>query len=376
MQRRVTLTCAMAGIRIAYFSNFAPKKLGTGEGRLMAFAREARLRGHIFTLFGREPVHPDVESALRVEGADWQPLAGIEAQPIRASRMLARAFDVIQLNMIAPRSRAALAAYFAYPATVLYVDRLSRPPADQETPRAFYKRLLDRLTLMRVKQLAGITNFVRDRAKLRWGLSQSRVTTIYNGVDVQRFSPKLWNTDGNKSLTVVVVAALIADKGVDILMRALASLESGIEFTLTVVGEGPLRSDLEEYAKVLGIDERTHFLGLSDDVPEIMASADIVVHPAIWQEALGNTVLEGMACGRCVIASRVGGIPELIEDGEHGLLFDAGDVQALARTIRQAAGDAALRQRLGAAARERVLERFTLAQSISKHLDWCEENAR
>ena len=365
----------MSGLRIAHFSNFSPKKLGTGESRIVALAKEARSRGHTFALFGRDPVHPEVSAALKEAGATWQSLDTIESAPFRSSRWLARHFDVIQLNLIAPRSRLAFAAFAAYPAIVLFVDRVSRPPATEEISRPVYKKLLDRLSMVRVRELAGITDFVRDRARQRYGLDRSRVRTIYNGVDVQRFRPPDASQSQDESkLSIVTVAALIPYKGVDVLLRAAAAAQ--IEFELSIVGEGPERSALEGYAKELEISNRVRFLGLRDDVAEIVAAADILVHPAIWQEALGNTVLEGMACGRCVVASSVGGIPELIENEKHGILFKAGDSEALADILTKVGNDKELRDRLGRAARERVLNHFTLRQSIAGHLDWYEESAR
>ena len=79
-------------LRLAYLSNFAPRKLGSGEGRLIAFAREARRRGHQLTFFGGEPVHPEVAAALRAEGAGWEPIARLARHPASGGRDLARRF--------------------------------------------------------------------------------------------------------------------------------------------------------------------------------------------------------------------------------------------------------------------------------------------
>jgi glycosyltransferase involved in cell wall biosynthesis len=363
-------------LRIAYFSNFSPKKLGTGEDRLVRFARRAAERGHALTYFGRRPIHPEVERALSEEKAAWRPLNDVEAAPIRASRGLARHFDVIQLNMIPPRSRASLAAYLAAPARVLFVDRVSGPPDEaSEAPAPLIRRLADRVTMLRVHELAGITDYVRSRAQRRFGLTPDRTRTIYNGVCLERFRPMEPRREERGPLRILSVASLIREKGLDVLVRAVAAMRH-TERTLRIVGEGPERSALEGLVQDLALRDRVAFLGLRDDVPHLMRESDLFVHPAIWQEALGNTILEAMASGLCTLASKVGGIPELMRDGLEGRLLPAGDVQELAAALDTVAADGTLRELYGTAARRRVERDFGLETSIACHLDWCEQAAR
>lgn len=358
-------------LRIGYLSDFAPRKLGTGEGRVVAFAREAARRGHSFTLFSREPVHAEVRASLQEAGADWQPLSSLEVSPIAAGRRLARDFDVLQLNMIPPRSRAAIAAALAVPARVLFVDRVSGAAAG-DRPRVLPWRLLDRITMARVHALAGITEYVRARAARRFGLSGSRTRVIYNGVDEHRFRPPSVPRP-SAPFAIACVANLIAEKGVDVLVRALAKLAG--DWRLTVIGDGPERTALEDLARCLGIAEKVRFLGLRNDVPDLLRDSHVLVHPAVWREALGNTILEGMASQCTVIASATGGIPELLRDGVEGMLVPPNDEVALAACLRQCEADPTLRERLGVNARARILRDFTLAHSIEHHLDWIEAAA-
>lgn len=357
---------------IGYLSDFAPRKLGTGEGRVIAFAHEAARRGHAFTLFGREPLHSVVRASLQEAGAEWQPLASLEASPVAAGRRLAREFDVLQLNMIPPRSPAAIAAAVAVPARVLFVDRVSGL-ATGDHPRSLPFRLLDRLTMSRVHELAGITEYVRARAARRFGLPRHRTRVIHNGVDESRFHPPLLPRP-SAPIEIACVANLIPEKGVEVLFRALAQLRG--EWRVSVVGDGPERTALEGVADRVGISRRVRFLGLRDDVPELLRAAHILVHPAVWQEALGNTILEGMSSGCAVIASATGGIPELFRDGIEGFLVPPNDDAALAARLQRCADDPELRAHLGANARSRVLKDFTLARSIHRHLDWIEAAAR
>jgi glycosyltransferase involved in cell wall biosynthesis len=309
--------------------------------------------------------------ALQAEGAAWEPIRQLAARPWAGGRDFARRFDVLQLNMVDPRSRLALAAALAWPARVIFVDRVS---GGVEEPRPSLARTLrDRVTMARVAGVVGISEYVRARAQRRFGLPPGRSVTIHNGVDVLRFRPR----DAERRpgpLRVVVVANLIPEKGVGVLLEAIGRLRE-VELSLDVIGDGPEHGILEARAQALGVADRVRFVGLRDDVPELLREADVAVHPARWQEALGNTVLEAMATGIPLVASRVGGIPELLADGSEGLLVTPGEPEPLAAALRRLAGDPSLRARLGAAARARVLREFTLERSVQRHLDLCERLA-
>jgi len=361
-------------MRIAYLADFSPRKLGTGENRMVAFARAARERGHHVGLFFRVPVHPDVAVALTEYGATWGRLDDLERSPMLAGRRMAREFDVIQLNMIPPRGRAALAAYAAWPARILFVDRVSRGPHDGKAERSLPRRWLDRVSIMRIHQYAGISEYVRHSAMQRFGLPEHRAVTIYNGVDTDRFQPRAGPGPGGSVARIVVVANLIPEKGVDVLLRAMARLTS-LDWQLDVVGDGPLSGELQALCRQLDIGSRVQFLGLRDDVPDLLRGAEVAVHPATWGEAFGNTVAEAMASGCCLVASRTGAIPEIAVDGVHALLVEPGNVEALASAIQRVLADPALRRALGEAARKRVEELFSLRRYIARQIDWCEAAA-
>jgi glycosyltransferase involved in cell wall biosynthesis len=362
-------------VRIAYLADFSPRKLGTGETRFLALAREARARGHSLTLFCRPPVHPEVSAGLEASGARVEDLANVAAHPLRWSRRLAREFDVIQLNAIAPRGRVALVARAAWPAKVLFVDHISPPAgAQSRTLRSLIGSWLDQLSMFRVWQAAGVSRFVRNRLQRRFGLPHHRAVTMYGGVDTERFCPRAPAQDDGSDLRITVVAALIPEKGIDVLLRALAGAELGA-WRLRIVGDGPDLPRLRQLAAAPALAAHVEFLGLRDDVDEILRNTDIMVHPAVWQEALGYTVLEGMASGCAVVATRTGGIPELIQDHVSGLLVEPGDVDALRTALRELQSPD-LRAKLAAAGRATIVERFTLARNVQRTMDWFEATGR
>jgi glycosyltransferase involved in cell wall biosynthesis len=158
---------------------------------------------------------------------------------------------------------------------------------------------------------------------------------------------------------VVAVGSLIPLKSYDVLIEAAAVLAaSATDFELLLAGDGAERPRLESLANRLGIAGRVKFLGDVEDVPGLLRAADVFVHPAIT-EGLSNAILEALAEGIPVVACPVGATPEIIEDGQNGLLVPVRQPQVLARAMGSLLNDACLRQRLGRAGLALVRDRFS-----------------
>jgi glycosyltransferase involved in cell wall biosynthesis len=166
---------------------------------------------------------------------------------------------------------------------------------------------------------------------------------------------------------IVSVGRLHPPKDPLTLVRALARLR-GMPFEALVVGDGPDRVALEAEIRRLGLGEFVELAGERADVPDVLAGSDIFVL-ASRSEALPFTALEAMAAGLPVVASRVGGLAELVVEGETGLLVAPGDVAGLASAIERLVRDPGLRQRLGTAGRARVQSEFGLAAFVDAHLE-------
>ena len=171
-------------------------------------------------------------------------------------------------------------------------------------------------------------------------------------------------SEGYKSeeVLLVSVARMYPQKDHVSLIKAFALVASRDDrLRLLLIGDGPLRPKLEALVRELGLASRVRFLGVRSDVPEILGAADIFVLPSLWE---GNplAVMEAMAAGKPVIATAVGGVPELIEDGVSGFLVPPGDIDALGEAIwRLAVGEPGLRERIGRAASQRAMERFDVS---------------
>jgi len=194
---------------------------------------------------------------------------------------------------------------------------------------------------------------------------------IRNGVDVERFAPRPPDEALRSSLglpsrapLVVAVSRLNPMKGIDDLLKAAALLEGRFdEARFVIVGDGASRRDLEEQARLLGLAGRVLFTGTRLDVAAILSQAAISVAPSL-SEGLSNVVLESMAAGVPVVATRVGGTPELLEDGVTGLLVPPCDAPALAVAIGRLLEDEPLARRLGEAARARAVDRFSMQHMV------------
>ena len=134
---------------------------------------------------------------------------------------------------------------------------------------------------------------------------------------------------------------------------------------MVIVGDGPERADLERMAQELGIFKRVHFLGYRQDIPEILSALHVVAVPS-RQAGFELILAEAMASGVVVVASRVGPIPEVIADGETGILVPPQDHEAFADAIIKLLGQPDRRKRMGEAGRARVRERFSIQRMVSE----------
>ena len=185
---------------------------------------------------------------------------------------------------------------------------------------------------------------------------------IHNGIDLRYFmdyrSVEQTSLGLEGKPIIGTIGSLKEEKGLDVLLRSLSGLVQRYpHIQLCVIGDGPLRVSLEEEARQLGIGDRVHFPGIVADVRPWLAVFDLFVTPSI-REGLPTVLLEAMAMGCPVIASRVGGVPEIIRDGENGLLVPARDSALLEEAIGQLAGSSEMRTRMGEAGRRRVAEEF------------------
>ena len=205
----------------------------------------------------------------------------------------------------------------------------------------------------------------------RYGLTGGRVGLIPNGVDIAQFYPgseqKKWDA------TVVCIAKLRHQKGIDILLPAWRSLVKRMpEARLVIVGDGPLYSSLRELAGDLGIAASVEFAGLCTDVPAQLRRGRIAVFPSRW-EGMPNGLLEAMSAGLACIATRVSGSEDLLGRNERGLLVEPGDSEELASALLHLLRNPELVRRYGQAARRHVEQRHGFSSVMDRQIELYSE---
>lgn len=217
-------------------------------------------------------------------------------------------------------------------------------------------------------------DYLRDRV----GIDASRVSQIYNGVDHLRFAPGSGRaapagmpfTDP-RLVVLGTVGRMQTVKAQPLLVQAFiraverhGGLRSSLR--LVLVGDGPLRAECERRIESAGLQDLAWFAGERADVPELLRSLDLFVLPSL-AEGISNTILEAMACGLPVIATRVGGNADLVEPADAGQIVAPGDVVALADAIEAWSADPLRRRASGAAARADVERRFSLDAMVARY---------
>lgn len=222
---------------------------------------------------------------------------------------------------------------------------------------------LDKRLLRRFDAVAGVSADVVS--ELCRYVPSHRVVRIGNGVDPEAFRRLMPSERAKQELGLPAkpllgfVGRLTREKGVhDVLYAAQALRHERCDFQLLIIGDGEERQALEQQAQALGIASAVTFTGTRADMPLLYSALDVFVLPS-YQEGFPMSVLEAMACGVPVIATRVGDVPEIVEQGATGLLVPPGDRSALQAAIAQLLTDAQKRHDLGAAGHRRLCERFT-----------------
>lgn len=233
-----------------------------------------------------------------------------------------------------------------------------------------------RATARRSERVICVSPQLADDAAREFGIPDAKIAIVPNGVDAARFRPDeaarraLRARLGIPSDAVVLLTAgrLERAKGHHLALRVAAALaEQEFAPRVLVAGSGPDEAWLREQAVSLGLSDRVHYLGHvpHEDMPAVYNAADVALMLSTHTEAFAYAVIEAMACGLPIVASRVGGIPSAITDEQNGFLVPVGDVRAAAERALALLRDSERRAAVGRAARETVLARFTLERMVA-----------
>jgi glycosyltransferase involved in cell wall biosynthesis len=347
-----------------------------GEAQVLALTLELVRAGH------RAELACDARGRLFARARD----AGITCHPLairnavdfaagmRLRAMLSRGrYDIVHFHTSRAHSMAPMVRGCARAAVV--TRRMDYPPNRIFAPY-LYNRAVD--------AVAAISRPVAD-ALIESGVAREHVTIVPSGVDCERFRPptaaereharaRLAIAPGELAiapgeLAIGTVGMLEERKGHRYLLEAIASLsDSHPQLRCLIAGAGSMKDQLERHAAELGISARVAMLGMVADSRAVLDALDVFVFPSL-KEGLGVAMLEAMACGLAVVASRAGGIADAVEDVRSGVLVPPGDSAAIAAAIARLADDPGLRSTLGAAARERVAADFSTGAMARKTIE-------
>jgi glycosyltransferase involved in cell wall biosynthesis len=196
-----------------------------------------------------------------------------------------------------------------------------------------------------------------------------RILLIPNGVDILRYTPRSHNTSADqRSQIVVCISRLCYQKGIDVLLQAWHMVQKQSPLArLAIVGDGPIRTQLECMTEALGLANSVEFTGLQSDILAQLHRSDIAVLPSRW-EGMPNAVLEAMACGLPCVATRVSGSEDMIQHGINGLLVEPENYHSLARALLVLLQDPELVKKYGQAARTTIEQHYSLDHIIDQYI--------
>ena len=234
---------------------------------------------------------------------------------------------------------------------------------------------LDRLCTRMSHRVIAVSQHTADHLTGVEGAPPAKVRVIHNGIDFERV--RVSSVDAPAQVraeldvvgkrVVLMAARMHPEKGYDNLLAALPGILARVPgLVLLVAGTGPFEAAYRAQCVAAGIERSVRFLGFRRDLPDLMVASDVVVLPSL-AEAFGLVVAEALYLGVPVVASRVGGIPEIVDDGVDGLLVPPGDNEALAGALVQLLLDDQRRRSLGGAGREKVSSRFSFRQMLAAY---------
>lgn len=357
---------------IVFINSFPGDSIGGGEVQLLSLVSGLVERGEDVVVAAAEGSRM-LEEARAIDGLDVHPVDFRAGSPTGIALSIARDIphaaivvgtgffaNVVARQLgVAIKSRIVNIAHVVPGANRLqgekWISRLARWALDTNT-----RRFVDRWVAVSDAAAQGL---IADKVRA------SKVVTIANGIDVDKVRKRAGVRSEHEGVRIGFAGRLERIKAPELFVELAARIP---EATFVVAGSGSLADDLATQAETLGVAARVEFLGFVNEVEPVLASFDVMVVPS-RSESAPMAILEAQALGVPVVATDVGGIPELVLDGKTGLLVPSEDIDALEAAVRQLLGDGRLRARLVADARARVELEFTRERMIDRYLELFDE---
>lgn len=241
-----------------------------------------------------------------------------------------------------------------------------------ETRKRIY-RLIDSLFQRYVDRFIVVSDALQETLLQNYGIASNRISKVYNGINLKKFNPennshtlrKEWNLSEAVPL-IGAIGRMVREKGFEFLINAVPDVVKTVpDATFLIVGEGPLKKELEDLSKRLKIEKRIVFTGFRNDINDILAAIDVLVMPSLT-EGFPMVTLEAMAMSKPIVATDIDGITEQITDGENGILVPPKDHIALSQSILKLIHDKDFSIKLGMSARDRVEQEFSVEKMVEE----------
>jgi glycosyltransferase involved in cell wall biosynthesis len=347
-------------MKVMSLLDLRPRKLGSFEDYTISLSRSLTSQGGqsvvVFKELPPEPLRPqhlDAGSLL-----ETKPFNSFGPNSATALRALVRRYrpQVVHFYFVNLMSLDVVAAAVSRGVKVVFTDEQSDKPKERTALRWHALRASKRAFSSFVDQVIAPSDYVKSRL-VREGVSAKRITTIYNGINVERFRNAHVTEDvrakyaiGPSTVMVVSISQLIPEKGVGYLIDAAGlALGQGADLAFIHVGDGRCAAEYRAKVQGLGIEKRFIFAGLLNlpEIAGILRECDIFTLPCTWGEAFSLVILEALAAGKPAIVTRVGGNVEAVEDGQNGLVVPPHDAGALAAALMTLHDSPERRQAMG-----------------------------
>lgn len=332
---------------------FNPKVIALVEG------------GELFDEFKSCGVEPIVLKVGKVYGP-----SGFKALSFLIKYMKREEIDIVQTHFLHADILGTLAAKMAGISKVITARR------DEGFWRGKRQVLINRFLNRYVNYILANSNAVKEAVLLNEKVSHRQVRVIHNGVDLESYYPSQELREATRDSLGIrseeIVIGMVANmrhevKGHEVLIKAISFLRNGkYPLKILFIGDGPLREKYERYAVRLKVRDRILFLGSRRDINALINASDLVCVPSL-SEGFSNTILEAMAAGKPIVASNVGGNPEIVADGETGFLVRPRHAEALAQGVLEFLENQELFLRMGEAGRTRIESHFSIEKMVSEY---------
>lgn len=266
---------------------------------------------------------------------------------------------------------------------LIYSDQESRISHPTKGWRSLGRYLRNRVFQRYIEAIVADAEFIRECQIKDHFTKPEKLPIIYNGVNLKRFKRattaernnflKEFNISQN-SFLIVTIAQCIKEKGLNYLLDAAKMVaDKHPNSIFFIVGDGPERSNLEKQASTLGIKDKVIFTGMRVDTEKFLSVADVFALLSVWEEAFAFSLLEAMASGCPIVATRIGAIPESVQDGVTGILVPPRDGESAANAILKLLNNDSLRLDMSMASRKRIEDLFSLEKWVSETIELYEK---